>query len=244
MPLTGGNTSAGVVRVGSTVRKPWADSTAAVVSFVEAIRAAGVDAPQPLGRDDRQRQVIEFVPGPLAKDVKPFSLTDLARIGSIVREIHTAAAPLGLHPGPWKTLIPAPHPPELICHNDLAPWNLVVGDRWMFIDWDGAGPSTRVWDLAYAAQSFTLNDCSADPLVAANGLSAFIEGYAADVALRAALPDAMRARAAAMHEHLRAAHAIQWEPWSSMFVGGHGAHWRTVEDYVGRHRELWASALN
>lgn len=244
MPLTGGHASAGVVRVGATVRKPWADSTDAVVSFVEAIRAAGVDAPRQLGRDDRQRQVIEFVPGPLAQDVQPLSLADLARIGRMVREIHDAAAPLGLDTGPRKTLIPAPDPPELICHNDLAPWNLIVGDRWTFIDWDGAGPSTRLWDLAYAAQSFTLNDCDADPSIASDGLAAFVAGYGAEGALRAALPEAMRARAGAMHAHLRAAHAIQWEPWSSMFVHGHGAHWRAVEDYVGRHRELWASALD
>jgi hypothetical protein len=29
-----------------------------------------------------------------------------------------------------------------------------VGDRWVFIEWDGAGPGSRLWDLAYAMKGF------------------------------------------------------------------------------------------
>jgi len=49
-------------------------------------------------------------------------------------------------------LIPDPAAGDLICHSDLAPWNLVRNEqRWVFIDWDNAGPSSRLWDLGYAA---------------------------------------------------------------------------------------------
>jgi thiamine kinase-like enzyme len=56
----------------------------------------------------------------------------------LVRAVHDASA--AYEPdsdSTWITPIPAPGA-ELICHNDLAPWNLLIGDRWVFIDWDAA----------------------------------------------------------------------------------------------------------
>ena len=45
----------------------------------------------------------------------------------------------------------------IVCHNDCAAWNLVMGDdRWAFIDWDVAGPRPRLWDVAYAIRGMVL----------------------------------------------------------------------------------------
>ncbi len=165
--LTGGNVAAGVVRIGRTVRKPWTPATPSVHAYLTAVRREGVDVPRALGRDDRGRQIIEYVPGRLALDPDPLSLDGLARVGGLIRGIHDASATF--QPGAdarWDTAIATPGD-ELVCHNDLAPWNLIVGERWVFIDWDGAAPSTRLWDLAYAAQAFTLNDPAEVPRVAA-----------------------------------------------------------------------------
>lgn len=241
--LEGGNVSDGVVRIGSTVRKPWLKSTPSVFEFMSAVRGAGVDVPAVLGRDEQGRQVLEFVPGRLALEAGPLTPAQLHRVGSMVRSIHDASTAFVPSEDPsWTSAIPAPGD-ELICHNDLAPWNLIIGDRWTFIDWDAAAPSTRLWDLAYAAQAFTLSDTRQAPGDAARGLAAFIDGYGADEALRRQLPETMHRRAAAMYHLLKSSHESGLDPWASMYRDGHGDHWRTATDFAGRHQDLWLDAL-
>lgn len=142
----------------------------------------------------------------------------------------------------WETAIPAPAG-ELVCHNDLAPWNLLIGERWVFIDSDAAAPSPRVWDLACSAQAFTLSDTSRDPRLAADDLAAFVDGYRADDRLRRLLPDVMAERTAAMCNLLRTSHDAGKEPWASMFTAGHGDHWSSAESDVRSHRDTWLEAL-
>lgn len=248
-PLAGGNASDAVVRVGSTVRKPWTAATPAVHHVMRHVREAGVDVPAVLGRDEQGRQVLEMVPGRIAMDSPPLTRDELARVGRLVRSVHDATQDLATdRRTAWDVLLPAPAAAhaggDLVCHNDLAPWNLVVGARWVFIDWDGAGPSTRLWDLAYAAQSFTINDSRADPTDAAADLAAFVEGYGADQALRDALPATLGRRAAAMHEMLRSAHATGRQPWGSMFTSGHGDHWLAATRYAQSNEETWRVALH
>ncbi|WP_026550782.1 phosphotransferase [Arthrobacter sp. Br18] len=241
--LAGGNVSEGVVRIGSTVRKPWTDTTPNVFEFMTFVREAGVDVPAVIGRDEQGRQVTEFVPGRLALNAGPLSHTELRRVGAMVRAIHDASSTFTSPQGAqWTTAIPAPGE-DLICHNDLAPWNLIIGDRWTFIDWDAAAPSTRLWDLAYAAQAFTLSDPDQVPEEAARNLKAFINGYDAEEGLRRALSEAMFRRTAAMYHLLKSSHNAGNEPWGSMYVDGHGEHWRAATSYVQRHQDLWAEAL-
>lgn len=244
-PLAGGNAAAGVVRIGDTVRKPWGPTTPAVHELMRAVAAAGVDVPEPLGRDEQGRQILEFVPGPLAMDSPPLTLDELAQVGALVRVIHDACEGFSpTLPVAWDPLLPAPDGAEdLVCHGDLTPWNLILGERWVFIDWDGAAPSTRLWDLAYSAQAFTLNDADADSEGAAARLAAFADGYDADDALRTQLPRAMAQRTEAMHALLETSHRSGREPWGTMFLEGHGAHWRRTADHVARHEAEWRRAL-
>jgi len=196
-----------------------------------------------MGWDDAGRQIQEFVPGVLAIDADPLSRADLHRVGAMVRAIHDASE---TYTPPadaiWETAIPAPAA-EIVCHNDLAPWNLLVGDRWVFIDWDAAAPSTRAWDLAYSAQAFTLSDPTRDPLRAASDPAAFVDGYRADDRMRRLLPDTMGERTTAMHDLLCTSHDAGKEPWASMFTAGHGDHWSAVDNYVRSHRDIWLAAL-
>jgi aminoglycoside phosphotransferase (APT) family kinase protein len=53
-------------------------------------------------------------------------------------------------------MFPAREPCEVICHGDFAPYNCVFfGDQTVgVIDFDGAHPGPRLWDVAYAVYRF------------------------------------------------------------------------------------------
>ena len=114
----------------------------------------------------------------------------------------------------------------------------------MFIDWDGASAQhTPVGPRVFSIR-LTLNDPAETVSVSAERLRAFVDGYGADAALRGALSDAVAQRTAAMRDMLVDAHERGEEPWASMHVSGHGAHWSAVADHVRRHKATWARALS
>lgn len=244
IPLSGGNSSTGTVRVGNTVRKPRTARSLGAQTYMHHLREEGIDLPAPLGQDSHGRMVTEFVPGIVAIDAPPLTRDELGEVGAMVRAIHDASqrldvAELGLGPA----LIPT-EGADLACHCDLTPWNLVIGPRRVFIDWDGAAASTRVWDLAYSAQAFTLNDPAAEPVRAAHDLRAFADGYRADKRLRADLSRTLAPRARAMHEHLRSSFLAGRQPWGTMYLKGHGDHWQRVASYIEEHMPTWEKALS
>ena len=250
MPLDGGNMSSGVVRVGDTVRRPAGPWTPAVHALLSYLHDAGFrGAPRPLGIDERGREIITFVPGPVAWPGH-FHLLDgdapLRRAARLIREFHDAVAGFTPPPGArWQALIPADGD-EIIAHHDLAPWNLVVGDRqWAFIDWDTAAPGTRLWDLAYAMHGFA--PLSADPAFqrddAGRRLRLIADAYGLAEQQRLDIIPLLARRTMAMHDFLAQQAARGAQPWTRLWQEGHGDTWRDDAGYIARREGQWHQAL-
>ncbi len=257
LPLTGGNVSAGVVRVGDTVRRPAGPWTPAVHALLDHLHQTGFRAaPRPLGIDERGREVLSFAPGEavwprrfgwMAPEAR------LVRVARLVRDLHDALA--GFTPPPdarWQTLIPdaSGDGGEIIAHHDLAPWNLVADGpdgAWAFIDWDCAAPGSRLWDLAYAAHGFL--PLSANPTFqlpdaeATTRLRLFADAYGLGEPQRRRLVPLLTRRTRAMHDFLRDQAAAGTEPWLTHWNTGHGDAWRTDADYTEHREAHWLAAL-
>jgi Ser/Thr protein kinase RdoA (MazF antagonist) len=254
-PLTGGNVADHVVRVGDTIRKPATHATSSVEAFLNHLHAAGfTGAPHSLGRDDQGRHVLEYIPGSTLDMSHPPSLAELHRIGRLIRELHTAARsfvpPVSAHwnvvikPAAIKPIAIKPNTESLICHHDLAPWNLVRdGDRWVFIDWDGSGPGHPLWDLAYAAQSFPPLIASGDPTEDAIRLRSMVDGYGLDQTEREELPPLLVERTRAMYQLLLNSSSSGQQPWARLYAEGHGEHWKQAATYIEKNLNRWRQAL-
>ncbi|MBB5122959.1 phosphotransferase [Streptomyces eurocidicus] len=222
-PLSGGNISDGVVRVGDTVRRPAGPWTPAVHALLTHLHEVGFRAaPRPLGIDERGREVLTFVPGDVIWPDR-FALLEpsrrLARVARLVRGFHDAVE--GFAPpadARWRTLVPA-EGADIIAHHDLAPWNLVAdGEQWAFIDWDTAAPGSRLWDVAYAVHGFV--PLSADPARqradAADRLRVFADAYGLDESERRRLVPLLGRRTRSMHDFLRDRSAVGDQPWTRL----------------------------
>jgi Ser/Thr protein kinase RdoA (MazF antagonist) len=243
--LTGGNVADTVVRIGSTVRKPASAATPAIEAFLIHLAEAGFPgAPRTLGRDEQGRHVLEYIPGAMADTLPAMTNAELHRVGRLIRALHDAAEDFTPPPdAPWQVAIP-PDRRELICHHDLAPWNLVRdGDRWVFIDWDGAGPGSRLWDLAYAAHGFVPLGPGGDPDVDGPRLRALIDGYDLSDTQRRELPALIGAHTRAMYDLLRTSALTGAQPWARLYAEGHGEHWGPAADYIDNHLDQWTAAL-
>jgi hypothetical protein len=156
--LTGGNMTA-VVRVGDTVRRAAGPWTPTIHAFLRHLRASGFEqVPEPLGIDDRGREIISFLPGaPATYPLPGFAWSDatLGAVARCLRAFHDASLGFVAPPGGrWQW--PSHEPAEVICHNDFAPYNLMFEDGRLtgVIDLDLASPGPRVWDMAYTAYRF------------------------------------------------------------------------------------------
>jgi hypothetical protein len=155
-----------VVRVGNTVRRtvyPWSGSVHLLLEHLE--RVGFPFAPRFLGLDAEGREMLEFIDGIAGAEgaggpgfgahVWAMVVPDegLARFARLIRDFHDAVASFSPPPdSPWSSGTGTTQPGQVVCHNDLGPWNIVWrdGSPVAIIDWDYAGPAPPLDDVAYA----------------------------------------------------------------------------------------------
>ena len=159
--LPGGYNSS-PVRRGTTVVRQAGAWTLAVHALLRHLSRSGFEqVPRPIAiSEDGQTETLSFIEG----EAGSYPLTDaqrseeaLVNVARTIRAMHDATAgfitPAGAS---WQTRTSTPTQIDCIGHNDLGPYNLVYDgtDVAGIIDWDFAAPSSRAWDLCYAAHRF------------------------------------------------------------------------------------------
>jgi len=163
VPLAGGDVTAGMARVGNTVRRPTGPYSPAVHAFLRHLEGTGFDgAPRFLGIDGKGREVLSFIEGEVAGRPRPRWVLDegvVQGVGTLLRRLHESATDFALPagvawPAPFDIAgVPLPFDAaDIVGHNDVTMDNVVFrsGAPVAFIDFDLAGPTTRLHDLVAA----------------------------------------------------------------------------------------------
>ncbi len=192
-PLTGGRVTAGVVRIGDTVRRPVNGDRSLQHDLLLHLERRGFDgAPRYLGIDGDGREILSFLPGDVPDDLGHYADDQIAAAGRLLRAFHDATADF------------APvlaQQAEVICHNDFGPPNAVFRDGMpvALIDFDTARPGTRLWDLGYAAFAWLdLGNQDYSAATQVDRLTAFGAAYGRDDCTPAAIAAHALARQTAL----------------------------------------------
>ena len=251
--LVGGNTHAEIIRVGESVRRPTGEWTPGVHALLAHLERSGFEAaPKVLGLDDQGREVLTYIRGAVVwPDHRRLVESDeaLTEVAATIRAFHDAIASFADPEAyAWSDRGADPRGPfEILCHNDLAPWNLVRREDdggWVFIDWDLAAPGRRSWDLALAVLSLVplMPDRALSDERAMERIRVFRDGYgAADFPVHVLDVAVERCRHEA--DRIERLGALGEEPYARLLDEGHGAVWHEAAGHTSARRQVWQSAL-
>ncbi len=174
--LLAGNVG-GAVLIGDTVRRPTGPWTPAVHALLAYLEPRLPHIPRVQGLDEKGREVLTYLPGRVV-DISSERLNE-RQIASVVgwtRAFHAAVSGFS-HPGPWR-YFPLPSP-TIIGHNDIAPYNACFNGNELagVFDWDLAGPTTPLFELAFIAWNCVPLWTDIGPSAAASRLTLIASTY-------------------------------------------------------------------
>jgi hypothetical protein len=181
--LDGGRWTAGVVRVGNTVRRRAVEFTGRLLTSLAAHGFGG--CPRYLGRDEAGRDVLSYVPGEVS-GWGHFEDTAVVAAARLLRGMHDASRDLAAAMGGGG----------VICHHDAAPNNVIFRDGRpvAFIDFDFAAPGDPIEDVAYLAWSWCISARRPSPPEQAAQVGLLADAYGLTQSQRAGLPAAIESR--------------------------------------------------
>ncbi|MDO5736769.1 MAG: phosphotransferase [Propionibacteriaceae bacterium] len=163
-PLSGGDVTDDVVRVGDTVRRPMGPHSELVHHVLVQLEEADVDCvPRFLGIDEQGREILSYIDGEVAGRPWPDWVADPERgvaVARLLRRLDDALVALGLpdHTAvrSWPSGAPEPVGPvaSFLGHRDVTPGNTVFRDgrAVALLDFDLLSPSSRVDEVANLLQ--------------------------------------------------------------------------------------------
>jgi Ser/Thr protein kinase RdoA (MazF antagonist) len=176
-PLTGGRMTAGVVRVGDTVRRPASERSAFTATLLELLADKDF-TPNYLGQDESGRDILSYLEGDVPSRYQRWTDQQVAAAGALLRRFHDATR---------NSQLAGDHP--VVCHHDPAPTNFVFneGVPTGIFDFDLAAPGDPLEDLGYAAWTWCIASKHGDPIRQAHQVRVLADAYALPAADRPGL---------------------------------------------------------